>query len=236
MNDAISYAFCRDLFAQYGVILHEDAFAKLDLYADLLISESERQNVTAVRTRSEIWMRHFLDSAYLLRFLDDQTSVLDMGTGGGIPAIPLVILNPSLRITMLDSELRKIEFCRKVAEQLELSALPICGRAEELAQDSQYRGMFDAVVSRAMAAGSMLSELSVPFLRVGGKLIAMKGKQYQPEHERFSEAAQKLFCFMDEPLSYTIENEQKYLIFLRKQQETPAQYPRRFAKIKRSPL
>ena len=236
MDEQLTFEFCRRIFEKNEVNLSREQFEKLQKYADLLIAESARQNVTAVRTRAEIWVRHFLDSAYLLRFLNDSSDVLDMGTGGGIPAIPLAIMNPTLRITMLDSELRKIEFCENAIAALDLTANAICGRAEELAQDETYRGQFDFVVSRAMAAGSMLSELSVPFLRVGGSLLAMKGRQYDPEFERFSYAAEKLLCSVDAPIPYSIESEQKYLILVRKLDDTPSQYPRRFAKIKRNPL
>ena len=236
MIDPKSFQSCYDLFREYGVSLDTDQYEKLCKYEQMLVEEFVRQNVTAVREPEQIWVRHFLDSAMLLQYIPDHATVLDMGTGGGIPAIPLAIMNPSLNVTMLDSELRKIEFCRNVISSLGLDAAAVNGRAEEFARDPIYHEQFDIVVSRAMANGSVLTELSVGFLKTGGKLYAMKGKQYQPEHERFSEAAEKLFCLMDEPLSYTIENEQKYLIFLRKQQETPAQYPRRFAKIKRSPL
>lgn len=232
---AMKFDACAAIFAEIEVELTAEAHAKLNRYAQILLEESQYQNVTAVRTETEIWTRHFLDSAYLLRFLDTG-SVIDIGTGGGIPAIPLAILNPALRITMLDSELRKIEFCSRVIDALNLSAQAICGRAEELARDSQYRAQFDFAVSRAMASGSMLTELAVPFLKIGGTLFAMKGRQYNEAVERFGSAAEILGCDCDPELQYTLCGEVKHLIAVHKTHETAEQYPRRFAKIKRAPL
>ena len=236
MIDPHSYDSCRLFFASYQIPLSPEQYEKLRTYADLLVDESKRQNVTAVRGLSEIWIRHFLDAAFLLRHLPETAKILDMGTGGGIPAIPLAIMQTGLHVTMLDSELRKIDFCRSVADQLSLDADCLCGRAEELAHDPAYRAQFDIVVSRAMAGGSMLTELSVPFLKTGGFLYAMKGKQYDPETERFESAADALGASVISATPYTLCEEQKYLICIQKTADTPDKYPRRFAKIKRSPL
>ena len=236
MQNECSFAECSALFQKYDIALDENQYARLQKYADMLLDESTRQNVTAVRTRPEIWVRHFLDSAYLLRSLPESGSLLDIGTGGGIPAIPLAILRPSLSVTMLDSEMRKIDFCAAAVSELGLSAKAVCARAEELAQDQQFREQFDLVVSRAMASGSMLSELGVPFLKVGGNLFSMKGRTYDPESERFASAAASLKCELLPVTEYQLEGEIKHLICLHKSAETPVQFPRRFAKIKRSPL
>lgn len=232
----MTFASCTELFSQIQIQLNSDTYEKLKQYATLLLLESEHQNVTAVRTEPEIWKRHFLDSAYLLQFLTEGGTVLDVGTGGGIPAIPLAIMNSKLQVTMLDSELRKIEFCRQTINRLELSAKTICGRAEELSREPDYENKFDFVVSRAMANGSILTELAVRFLKVGGSLIAMKGKQYDPSIERFSEAASALGCKLEREIEYTLDSETKNVIILKKISETPSQYPRRYAKIKRNPL
>ena len=235
MAHKMEYDESRALFARNGMTLTHAQYEQLDLYAHALAEESERQNVTAVRTVPEIWVRHFLDAAYLQRYLAEG-NVLDLGTGGGIPAIPLAILNPGLHVTMLDSELRKIEFCAGVTEKLGLAADTVCGRAEELARRPEYDAKFDFAVSRAMAAGSMLTELTVRFLKTGGSLIAMKGRQFDAASERFAEASAALGCHVERTEEYTLEGEPKRLIVVRKDAETPEMYPRRFAKIKRLPL
>lgn len=222
------------LFEKYGISITDSQLQQFDAYADLLINE--KQNLSAIRDKGEIWIRHFLDSAYIAQFLSENAKILDIGTGGGIPAIPIAILRPDLNINMLDSEQNKIEFCEKAVHQLNLNAKPICARGEELAHDPDYRGQFDYVVSRAMASGSMLTELSMPFLKVGGKLIAMKGRSFDPETERFHAAASVLHCPEPEYRPYELEQEQKMLVIVTLTEPVDAKYPRRFAKIKRQPL
>ena len=232
----ISFEQANALFRQIPVTLTEQQYELLSRYANMLIDESKVQNITAVKTESEIWKRHFLDSAYLLNTLTETGSIIDIGTGGGVPGIPLAILSPHLQITLLDSELRKIEFCRSVIRTLKLDIRTAAGRAEEIARMPEFEGKYDIVVSRAMAAGSMLTEISVRYLKVGGRLIAMKGKQYNPADERFAEAAAKLGCSVLSEQPYTLDGECKHLIVLTKDSETPEMYPRRFARIKRDPL
>ena len=226
----------RNLFAKYGISLQSEQYRKLVRYAELLKNEGSRQNVTAVDEVEAIWIRHFLDAVYLTKFLPEKSTVIDIGTGGGIPGIPIAILRGDLKITLLDSELRKIEFCRSVCTDLELNTQTIAGRAEELAHDAAYREQFDCSVSRAMAAGNVLSELALPFVRLGGKMIAMKGRNYTPEQERFESAAKALDAEPPVEMQYDLEGEPKYLITVQKLRPTPAGYPRRFAKIKRDPL
>lgn len=226
-----------DLFAQNQIPVTREQYDKLAAYAALLAEENRRQNLTAVRDEAAVWERHLLDSAVLMRFLPvEKASVVDLGTGGGIPGIPLAILRPDLTVTLLDSELHKIEFCARAVERLGLSARAVCGRAEELAHTDAFRGQFDLAVSRAMAAGSMLCELAIPMLKTGGALFSMKGRAYDPAAERFAEACEALGAEVEATAEYTLCGEQKHLIICRKTQDTPAQYPRRFAKIKRSPL
>ncbi len=232
----MDFTACASLFSRYHLSLSMECYEKLNRYAQMLTDESRVQNVTAVHGNSDIWCRHFLDSAYILNRFPDGASVIDIGTGGGIPGIPLAILNPTLQITLLDSELRKIEFCERAIAALELSVRAICGRAEELAASAAYREQYDFAVSRAMAAGSMLSELAMPFLRVGGTLIAMKGRNYDPNFERFESAIPLLGGVLHEAEQYSIEGEQKALIAADKIEPTDLKYPRRFAKIKRNPL
>ncbi|MCR5307017.1 MAG: 16S rRNA (guanine(527)-N(7))-methyltransferase RsmG [Oscillospiraceae bacterium] len=226
----------RNLFAKYGISLQSEQYRKLVRYAELLKNEGSRQNVTAVDEVEAIWIRHFLDAVYLTKFLPEKSTVIDIGTGGGIPGIPIAILRSDLKITLLDSELRKIEFCRSVCTDLKLNTHTIAGRAEELAHDAAYREQFDCSVSRAMAAGNILSELVLPFVRPGGKMIAMKGRNYTPEQERFESAAKALDAEPPVEMQYDLEGETKYLITVLKLRPTPAEYPRRFAKIKRDPL
>lgn len=226
-----------ELFANIGVCVNDDEINVLSRYIEMLLRENEKQNLTALHSENDIWGRHILDAAMLTKFIPEGTkTVIDIGTGGGVPGIPLAILRPDLRVVLLDSELRKIEFCRSVIEALSLNAEAVAGRAEELSHDTAFRGQFDLAVSRAMASGTMLCELGIPMLRRGGTLLGMKGRGFDPAVERFSEACAVLGAEVAETVSYTICGEPKYLIRCVKNTDTESQYPRRFAKIKRSPL
>ena len=237
MNDRMSFDSAKALFSKYHIELSADKYDKLAMYASLMIQESDHQNITAVKSESAIWVRHFLDSAFLCsRFPDSTFSLIDIGSGGGIPGIPLAILMDQSEITLLDSELHKIEFCQKCVDRLQLNVNCVAGRAEELAKLSSYRGQFDYAVSRAMTGGNVLCELAIAYLKVNGLLYAMKGKNFDDSYERFEPAA---FVMNSKVLSvdpYSLEGEDKHLIIVQKKDTTPEQYPRRFAKIKRQPL
>lgn len=237
MCNTMNYSSAKALFLKYQIELSISKYDKLAQFAALMIRESRIQNITAITDLQDIWIRHFLDSAYLCRYLpQDSISVIDIGTGGGIPGIPLAILLDHAKVTLLDSELRKIEFCQKCAEVLQINVKCISGRAEEMAKLSAYREQFDFAVSRAMTSGSILTEMSIPFLRIHGKLLAMKGKQFDDSVEHFDSACKTLHSKIASINRYAIEGEDKNLIVVDKLEKTPDVYPRRFAKIKRNPL
>ena len=237
MGNSVDFAPACDLFHKYNLKLTYEQYNYLAKYARMIIEECQFQNITAVHTEEEIWIRHFLDSAYICSYLPKTPfQLIDIGTGGGIPGIPISILMPHASVTLLDSEMRKISFCQSVSDALFLNLNCISGRAEEIAKLSAHREQFDFAISRAMTVGTILCELSLPFLKNNGVLLAMKGRNYDASVERFEQAAAVLNSKMDEPIRYELEGEQKTLICVHKVGEIPAQYPRRFAKIKRQPL
>lgn len=233
-----AFSEAQKLFAQYQIPLSVNQYRQFCVYARLLSNESTIQNVTRVQKIDAIWSRHFLDSAYLLRYFDSskEGTLLDLGTGGGFPGIPLAIMCPSFAITLLDSEERKLEFCQKVIKELGISTKCLYGRAEDLSHKAEYREQFDYVASRAVAQGSMLCELALPFLKVNGTFFALKGSGYDSTIERFSEAAASLHADEPDIDPYELEDVKKYLIRIHKTESTPLSFPRRFAKMKRSPL
>lgn len=228
--------YLQSCFAEQQITLDDMQTTKLLQYLDHLFTENHRQNLTRIVDFEDAVHRHLLDSAILLQYLPNQAhSILDLGTGAGIPGIPLSILRPDIHFTLLDSELSKISFCQSMIETLSLNAQAIASRAEDLAHGTM-RNSFDCAVSRAMANGSMLTELAVPFLRIGGTLLAMKGSNYNPENERFAQASAAMSCACPIVHVYQLDGLQKFIIEIRKQADTPEKYPRRFAKIKRAPL
>lgn len=225
------------VFSQYETALTDAQYSALSAFAASFSHENDHvQNLSAIHDADEIWVRHFLDAAMLCPHIPQKARVLDLGTGGGIPGIPLAILRPDLDISLLDSEQKKLLFCEKATVDCGADIRILWGRAEELGRKPELREQFDFVVSRAMASCSMLFELGVPFLKPHGVLIAMKGRNFDPEAERLTSACEALGLAHLPDAPYEIEGEHKVLISVQRGDTLDDRYPRRFAKIRREPL
>jgi 16S rRNA (guanine527-N7)-methyltransferase len=212
-----------------------DAFA---VYLEELLRASPAADLTAVREPDEVQRRHFLESLALgvalvrLGLLPEGQAVraIDIGTGGGLPGLPLRIVWPSLRLTLLDSERRKTEFVRSLLSRLGLPDVEVVwGRAEEVARDPRHRQAYDLALARALAPLPVLAELALPFLRLGGHLVSPKGERVQRE---VAEAGRALSECGGEvvwlgPLSLPYPAPPPTLLVVRKVAPTPERYPRR---------
>lgn len=207
-------------------------------YWELLAEKNKVMNLTAITDPDEAARLHFLDSAALLALADLRgKSVVDVGTGAGFPGLPLKILEPSIRLTLLDAQRKRVDFLREVCEALDLEDVEcVHDRAEEFAQ--ARREGFDIAVSRAVAALPVLAELCLPLVRVGGKFLAMKSVDTGEELNAAGRAVQLLRGRLEKPLDYVISGTEipRRLVILTKIGETPKKYPRTFAKIKKNPL
>ena len=206
--------------------------------AELLTEKNKVMNLTAITDPAGIATLHFLDSAALLNLAELQgRSVVDVGTGAGFPGLPLRILEPSIRLTLLDSLNKRIDFLREVCGELGLSDVAcVHGRAEEFAAD--HRESFDLAVSRAVASLPMLAVLCLPLVRVGGRFLAMKSVDSGEELSAAAKALQTLGGAVEDVRDYEIPGTdvRHRLVLIKKTAETPKKYPRAFAKIKKNPL
>ena len=151
-------------------------------YMNLLIEWNEKMNLTAITEPTEIIEKHFIDSLTILNKIDNNQKVVDVGTGAGFPGIPLSIMNPTLKITLVDSLNKRLIFLQEVVAKLNLKNIEIVhARAEEFGQNKKYRENFDIATSRAVANLSTLSEYLIPLVKVGGKVISMKASEAQEE-------------------------------------------------------
>ena len=211
-----------------------DAGPHLSAFADLLLLLQEgnaRHNLTALKTEEDIVLKHFVDSLTCLRggHLQGSLRVLDLGTGGGFPTFPLAIVQPELQITPVDATRKKIEYVRATAQALNLPQItPRSGRAEELGRDPELRGTFDRVVVRAVAALPILAELALPFLKVGGLLVAQKGPITPEEVNAGRRAAREVGGEVREvdPFTLPVTGDDRTLIVIEKVAATPEKYPR----------
>lgn len=183
MQDAPDWQrFVRDGAAAMGVTVTEAQSQQLFRHAEELLFWNRKINLTAITDPLEIAVKHFIDSVAALPWLGNNISVLDLGTGGGFPGIPLKTVRPSLEMTLVDASAKKINFSRQVIRVLGLSGISaIQSRAEDLAPRSEYAGRFDAVISRAFSSLGHFVGLAGPLVREGGQLLAMKGAGVKPE-------------------------------------------------------
>ena len=218
--------------------LGDDAAPSLLRFGELLLEKNKVMNLTAITDPEDVASLHFLDSAALLTLADlkDKT-VVDVGTGAGFPGMPLKILEPSIRMTLLDSLGKRITFLQEVCNELGLQNVQcVHARAEEFA--AEHRGQFDFATSRAVANLSVLCELCLPLVKTGGYFLAMKSVDSDAELKDAERAIRTLCGRVERSADYRIPGTEVIhrVIFIKKEAETPKKYPRAFAKIKKNPL
>ena len=218
--------------------LPETAAALMARYAQLLLETNQVMNLTAITDPTDVAALHFLDSAALLTLTDLKgKTVADVGTGAGYPGLPLKIAEPSIDLTLLDAQGKRVRFLETVCAQLGLTGVAcVHGRAEEFAADR--RESFDIVTSRAVAALPVLCELCLPLVKVGGCFLAMKSVDSDAELDSAKLALDLLGGQVESLRDYQIPGTNVYhrLVIIKKFRKTPEKYPRAFAKIKKNPL
>jgi 16S rRNA (guanine527-N7)-methyltransferase len=214
---------------------------KFDIYSNLLQEWNKRINLTSILDDKEIYLKHFYDSLTcfkLLPFLGDY-SLIDLGTGAGLPGIPLKIINPAIRLTLSDSVRKKLDFCEIVVKELSLADVKtVHARAEDLGQDYDFREKFDWSVARAVADLSVLTEYLLPLTRVGGHALVMKGTDIQQEVDRANGALSLLGgrIITIETFSLPENSGERSLVLIEKVKQTPSVYPRKAGTPSKKPL
>ena len=210
----------------------------LERFADLLLEKNQVMNLTAITEPEAVATLHLLDSLSVWQAADlAGKSLIDVGTGAGFPGLPLRLAHPEIRLTLLDSLNKRVEFLREVCSQLGLADVKcVHGRAEEFA--AGHREQFDGAVSRAVADLRVLSELCLPLVKVGGVFLSMKSTDCEEELNAAKGAIRALGGRTERVVDYPIPATDVVhrIIVIRKLSPTPARYPRRFAQIKKQPL
>ena len=217
------------------------AAARLAEYGRLLLEQNQVMNLTAITDPDQVVDLHFLDSAALLTLgLDFRgKSLIDVGTGAGFPGLPLKLLEPTLELTLLDSLGKRVHWLETVCEALSLDGVTcLHARAEEQALLPGFRDSFDFAASRAVASLELLCELCLPYVRPGGRFLAMKSVDSGPETDRAARAIAKLGGRLLPSVDYAIPGTQvrHRVVVVEKLSSTPKGYPRRWAKIQKAPL
>lgn len=229
------------LLAQQGIELNDRQKDQFERYFELLIEWNEKINLTAITEKNEVYLKHFYDSiAPVLQGLigNQELKLLDIGAGAGFPSLPMKIIYPQLDVTIIDSLNKRINFLKLLAEELGLDKVHFYhGRAEDLAQDKAFRAQFDLVTARAVARMQVLSELTIPYLKVGGKLLALKASNAPEELEEAKNALNLLFSKVQDNHSYALPNgDPRFITVVEKKKETPNKYPRKAGMPNKRPL
>lgn len=224
-----------------GFDLRPEEQRLFDLYREMIQEWNEKINITRITSSEEIDNKHFLDSLSVFRLIDlpCQASLVDIGSGGGFPGIPMKIWNPDFSLTMVDSLQKRIRFLDAVIEKLNLKdTQAIHARAEDIFQKPDYREQFDIAVSRALAPLPTLVEYALPSVKVGGYFIAMKGPNGDKELEEAKKAIEILGGEVSQldRFTWTDNNYQRMLIKIKKVKKCPSDYPRGQGKARKRPL
>ncbi|HGD3875875.1 TPA: 16S rRNA (guanine(527)-N(7))-methyltransferase RsmG [Streptococcus agalactiae] len=226
---------------EHGITLTDKQKKQFETYFRLLVEWNKKINLTAITDKEEVYLKHFYDSIapILQGYIDNSPlSILDIGAGAGFPSIPMKILYPEIDITIIDSLNKRINFLNILANELELSGVHFFhGRAEDFGQDKVFRAKFDIVTARAVARMQVLAELTIPFLKVNGRLIALKAAAAEEELISAEKALKTLFSQVTVNKNYKLPNgDDRNITIVSKKKETPNKYPRKAGTPNKKPL
>ena len=217
--------------AEAGIPLTAEQIGQFSVYHEMLLDWNTRMNLTALTALEDVAVKHIIDSltAYDAALFDGARTLIDVGTGAGLPGIPLAVYAPHLTVTLLDALNKRVRFLTEVTAAMGLQNVRcIHARAEEAARTVEHRAAYDIAVSRAVARLPVLLEYTLPFVRVGGTLLALKGRAYAEEQKEARRAAEVLGggCIMARPVHLPGLDDVRAILTVTKERQTPAAYPR----------
>jgi 16S rRNA (guanine527-N7)-methyltransferase len=229
------------LLEEKGITLTAQQLEQYEIYYRTLVEWNEKMNLTAITDKGEVYLKHFFDSLTAGFYFDfrQDLSLCDVGAGAGFPSIPIKIAFPGIHVTIVDSLNKRIHFLEYLAKELQLEDVRfIHSRAEEFGQLKDHRESYDIVTARAVARMSVLSELCLPLVKVGGTFIAMKGSSGQEELQAGKKAITLLGGAVKEKYSFLlpVEESERNIFLITKEKPTPKKYPRKPGTPNRNPI
>lgn len=231
--------FFNEMQKKLTIKLSVEQLEKFYSYMSLLLEWNEKMNLTAITEPNEIILKHFIDSLTILNEINNNSKVVDVGTGAGFPGIPLSIANESLKITLVDSLNKRLIFLQEVIDKLELKNIEIVhSRAEDFGQNKKYRESFDIATSRAVANLSTLSEYLIPLVKINGKCICMKASDVEEEINQAKNAINVLGGTIEKIEEFKLPESDigRTIIIINKQKQTPKKYPRKAGTPSKEPI
>ena len=228
-----------ELSKKINVQLNDEQIKKYFDYMALLLDWNEKINLTAITEVDDVILKHFVDSMTVLKYIENEKSIIDVGTGAGFPGIPIAIMKKDVKITLLDSLNKRINFLNEVCRELKLNNVDtIHGRAEEIGKNKEHREKYDIAVSRAVANMSTLSEYLLPLVKIGGKCICMKGSEIEQELEQAKFAIKELGGKIEKVEKFTLPDSdmERNIIIIKKIKETSNKYPRKAGMPSKVPI
>ena len=225
--------------AKMNISLLKEQYEQFYAYMELLIEWNEKMNLTAITDPKEIILKHFVDSLTIAKYVKEDKSIIDMGTGAGFPGIPIKIYRKDVKVVLADSLNKRIKFLDEVIDKLKLENVEtIHCRAEELGKNKQYREKFDYATSRAVANLSTLSEYLMPFVKLNGKCIFMKTIEVEEELEKAKKAIKTLGGKIEKVDKFEIPESDlgRSIIIAKKEKITPNKFPRKLGTPAKEPL
>ena len=211
---------------------------QFELYYDILAEESQKYNLTSITTKEDVYLKHFYDSILLVKQIDiTNKTIVDVGSGAGFPGIPLKIVSPTTKITLVEPTTKRANFLKMVIDKLGLKDIEVINdRAENIINN--HREKYDFATARAVAPLNILLELLTPFVKVNGNIIALKGSSYQEELDICNKAFKELDIKVNYIYQEELPNNQglRPIIIINKIKKTNPKYPRAYAQIKKKPL
>lgn len=226
---------------EYQIELSEAQVASYTLYYHLLVAWNEKINLTAITAPEAVAVKHIIDSlsCFSRAVFKPGSKLIDVGTGAGFPGLPLKIFQEDLQLTLMDSLNKRVKFLTQVVQDLKLEQVDVIhSRAEDGAREKKYRENYDVAVSRAVARLNVLGELCLPFVRIGGYFVALKGAQYQTEVEEAQKAIAVLGGKLEKvmPVKLPGLEDVRAVVYIKKVKKTPLIYPRKPGIPEKSPL
>ncbi|SHN33137.1 16S rRNA (guanine(527)-N(7))-methyltransferase RsmG [Gracilibacillus kekensis] len=224
-----------------GITLTDQQLQQFDTYFHTLVEWNEKMNLTAITEKEEVYVKHFFDSLTAAFYFDfsNELHLCDVGAGAGFPSIPLKIIFPQLKVTIVDSLKKRITFLNHLASELELEGVSFYhDRAELFGINDKFRHKFDVVMARAVARTSVLSELCLPLLRTNGTFIAMKGSNIEDELKDAEDAIELLGGKIKKVEYFMLpeDNGERNMLIIDKKRKTPKKFPRKPGVPNKSPL